>query len=258
MIEWINNSAFKDKLHLQKNTGIDSIKKNEDGIFELIDSNQNTHYAKYVILCTGVMDVQPLINGSIDPILPYANVQLADYCLRCDGHHVLNKRISVIGHNSSTIWVAAMLFERYGCPEVSIVANGEKTSFDDETLALAKKYNFKIFESPIKTVIGNAKEKRLDGYELHSGEIVNCEYSFISLGMIVYNELAKMLNADLDNRGFVITDAKGKSTVDGLYVAGDLRANTKKQIYTAWDTAVDSADEINAILRRTKRNQAKI
>jgi thioredoxin reductase (NADPH) len=73
--------------------------------------------------------------------------------------------------------------------------------------------------------------------------------------MIVYNELAKMLGADLDQRGFVITDPKGKSSVNGLYVAGDLRANAKKQIYTAWDHAVDSADDINLHIRRKKRSE---
>ena len=43
------------------------------------------------------------------------------------------------------------------------------------------------------------------------------------------------------------------TSVDGVYVAGDLRANTKKQIYTAWDTAVDAADAFNAKLRALSR-----
>ena len=34
---------------------------------------QKTLEAKYVILATGIMDVQPVIGGSIEPILPYAN-----------------------------------------------------------------------------------------------------------------------------------------------------------------------------------------
>jgi thioredoxin reductase (NADPH) len=256
VIEWLLNSPFKDKLHLHKNTGIINIKKNENQIFELVDSKNQIHFARFIILCTGVMDVQPLINNSIEAIFPYANVQLADYCLRCDGHHVLNKKIAVIGNNSSAIWVAAMLYERYQCPSVSILLNGEKDSFDEETIKLATKYQFKIVKEKIVEVVGDAKNKLLQGFKVESGEVVDADYTFIALGMIVYNELAKELKADLDQRGFVIADNKGKSSIDGLYVAGDLRANTKKQIYTAWDTAVDAADEINAIIRRTKRNQS--
>ena len=72
--------------------------------------------------------------------------------------------------------------------------------------------------------------------------------------MLVYNELAKSLGAKLDERGFVLTDDKGESSVEGLYIAGDLRAQTKKQVYTAWDTAVDAADAIDQKIRLKKRN----
>lgn len=256
-VEWILNSPFKEKLNYQKNIGIIKIEKDDSGIFHLTDSKNHSHRAKFVILCTGVMDVQPKINGSIEEIFPYANIQLADYCLRCDGHHVLNKKIAVIGHNSAAIWVATMLFERYQCTEVSILSNSEKENFDQETLDLVKLYQFKIYSSEIVKILGEPKMKVMNGFQLKDGSLVNAEYVFISLGMIVYNELALQLNAKVDARGFVETDNKGKSSVDGLYIAGDLRANTKKQIYTAWDTAVDSADEINMLLRRSKRNQLK-
>ena len=73
--------------------------------------------------------------------------------------------------------------------------------------------------------------------------------------MIVYNELALELGAKVDERGFVITDSKGLSSVENLYVAGDLRAYAKKQIYTAWDHAVDSADGINSKIRQEKRDE---
>ena len=48
---------------------------------------------------------------------------------------------------------------------------------------------------------------------------------------------------------------KGKTSIERLYVAGDLRANAKLQIYTAWEHAVDSADSINALIRREAREK---
>ena len=250
-LDWISSGPFAEKLHWKKNHGITQIKK-ENNVFELVDDKGNNYFARFVILCTGVMDVQPQINKSIDPIFPYANVQLADYCLRCDGHHVINEKLSIIGHTTSAAWVAIMLFERYHNEHVTLFLNGEKASFDDETKALIKRYNFQIVEGAIEGIQGNAKEKKLEAFVVDQKKH-ETEICFVALGMIVYNELAKMLGAELDQRGFVITDQKGKSTIDGLYVAGDLRANTKKQIYTAWDTAVDSADDINVLIRRKKR-----
>ena len=250
--DWLAAGPFKEKFIWKKNTGVVSISKGDNGIFTITDNKNETYQARFVILCTGVMDVQPTIQGSIEPIYPYANIQLADYCLRCDGHHVLNKKIAVLGHNSAAAWVAIMLYERYQCPEVTIVTNGEVPSFDEETSALIKRYNFKVETNAITEIKGDPKNKILEAF-ICGTNTVNAEFAFIALGMIVYNELAKMLNANLDQRGFVTTDNKGKSSVEGLYIAGDLRANTKKQIYTAWDCAVDSADDINILIRRKKR-----
>jgi thioredoxin reductase (NADPH) len=172
--------------------------------------------------------------------------------MRCDGHHVLNKNIAIFGHDTSAAWVGIILFERYQCPEITILTNGEAVAFNEEVLGLMKKYNIKVVTEEITSIIGEPKNKILSGF-VCGEKTVNVEFAFISLGMIVYNELAKKLNANLDQRGFVLTDAKGKTSVEGLYVAGDLRANAKKQIYTAWDQAVDSADEINLLIRRKKR-----
>jgi thioredoxin reductase (NADPH) len=251
-LDWLAEGPFKEKLIWKKNTGVSKITKDDSGIFTITDNKEESYQARYIILCTGVMDIQPLIQGSIEPIYPYANIQLADYCLRCDGHHVLGKDIAVIGHTTSAAWVAIMLYERYHCPLVTIITNGETPQFDEESKALIERYKFNIVTEAITEIKGEPKNKILNSFVCGSRE-VKADYAFIALGMIVYNELAKGLGANLDARGFVTTDTKGKSSVEGLYIAGDLRANTKKQIYTAWDTAVDSADDINILIRRKKR-----
>ena len=250
---WLETSSFKEKFIWKKNKGVTSLTK-EGELFELTDSSNEKYKARHVILCTGVMDVQPEIEGSIAPILPFANVQLADYCLRCDGHHVINKKTSIIGHGNGAAWVSIMLHERYEMPKTVILTNGHEPEFSDETKKLLERYVIEVEQSPIVEVRGNHREKKLEGYLLENGTKIETEITFISLGMIVYNELAKELGAQVDERGFVMTNNKGESSVENLYVAGDLRAGVKKQIYTAWDTAVDSADDINAKIRRMRRS----
>ncbi|MDD4973687.1 MAG: NAD(P)/FAD-dependent oxidoreductase [Bacteriovorax sp.] len=251
-LDWLAQGPFSSKFNWQKNRGIIKISKAADGIFTLVDDKEFQYKARYVILCTGVMDVQPHINGSINPIFQYANIQLVDYCLRCDGHHVLGKKVAILGHTTGAAWVGIMLHERYDVPLMTVLTNGEEAQFDQEATDLMNRYGFKIVTEKIEGIIGDAKNKKLESFKT-TNHTIYADYAFVGLGMIVYNELAKMLEANIDQRGFVITDAKGKTSVDGLYVAGDLRANVKKQIYTAWDTAVDSADEINMLIRRKKR-----
>jgi thioredoxin reductase (NADPH) len=256
-LKWLSEGEFKEKLHWLKNRGVTEIIKNEDDLFELKDNKGESYLAQYVVLCTGMMDVQPHVTGNIEAIFPFANAQILDYCLRCDGHHVLGKDTVVIGHGNGAAWVATMLYERYETPSMTVLTHGEKPQFDDEVTKLMELYGIEV---KTETIVGfdgdpSPKNTRLDALIFEDGSQLKAQMGFISLGSIVYNELAKGLGAEVDGRGFVVTDAKGQSSVQGLYVAGDLRANIKKQIYTAWDTAVDSLDAINANLRRQKRQK---
>ena len=251
-LEWIQKSSFSHNLILKKNTGVTSVKK-EGELFRIFDSKGSSHLAKYIVLCTGVMDVQPEINGTIESVFDYANSQTIDYCLICDGHHVLNKKASVIGHGNGAAWVAIMLYERYRPERLSILTNGKAKDFQADTLKLIEVYGIEVFESTIVDILGKEKGKILEAFKLQTGEIVPTDLSFVALGMIVYNELAKELGADLDERGFVKADESGATSVPGLYVAGDLKAGTKKQIYTAWDTAVNALNAINMKLRIARR-----
>ncbi len=256
-LKWITESPFASKLHQHKNVGVTSLKKNSDGIFEVIDSKGGLHLAKYVVLCTGVMDVQPEIQGNIETFFDYANAQTIDYCLICDGHHVLGKSTTVIGHANSAAWVAIMLYERYQV-SMTMLTNGKPTEFSGETQKLLDAYKIKVEVDPIAEIVGEDKGKILKGFKLQNGKIISSDICFVALGMIVYNELAKQLGADLDERGFVKSEESGESSVPGLYVAGDLKANTKKQIYTSWDSAVSAVNSINMKLRQEKRKQLGI
>jgi len=255
MLLWLEQSEFKKRFHWMKNRGIKSLIKNQDDLFVLLDSKGEEYLARHVLLCTGVMDVQPVIKGSIEPVFPFANAQQLDYCLRCDGHHVFNKKTGVIGHGDGAAWVAIMLFERYQSPCMTVFTHGQEPKFSPDVQKLLDLYKIQIEKDEIIDFVGDAKEPRLEGLKFSFGKTIACDIAFISLGMIVYNELALNCKAEVDARGFVTTDSKGESSVSNLFVAGDLRAGLKKQIYSAWDSSVDSADEINRRIRQRKREQ---
>lgn len=252
-LKFIESSPFKDNLTKVPKT-VAQIEKTQDG-FVLQDEKGETYHATYVVLATGVMDVQPHIQGSMEPILPYANVQLVDYCIRCDGHHIIGKDTTIIGHSNVAAWVAVILYERYKTPSMTILTNGEQPEFEESTQKLLDLYGIKVETSPIQSIEGNAKELVLESFTLEDGKVIKNQISFVSLGMIVYNELAKSLGAKVDDRGFVRTNEKSETSIEGVYAIGDLKADTKKQIYTGWDNAVDALDDINNKIRREKREQ---
>jgi thioredoxin reductase (NADPH) len=253
-IEFIKSSPFANNLELKKNTSVTSVEK-IDGGFKIIDSKGNSEEVEYAVLGTGVMDIQPTINGDIQEVLPYANIQLVDYCLRCDGHHVFEKDTVIVGDGAGAIWVAIMLYERYETPSMTVITNGAEFEVSEELKELSVLYGITVLRNKVTGLRGNAKEHMLEGYELDNGDFIKAQMSFVSMGMIVYNELLKPLEANLDNRGFALTSEKGETNIENLYVIGDLRAGLKKQIYTAWDSAVDSLDHINGKIRVNKRKE---
>jgi thioredoxin reductase (NADPH) len=167
----------------------------------------------------------------------------------------LGKETAIIGHGEGAAWIAILLHERYAPPHITVLTDGKEPEYGDDVKELLELYRIEVKTGGLDGVKGNKKTGKLDGFLMCDGTIQPVDFAFISLGMLVYNQLAENLNADKDERGFVTTNPKGESSVPGLYIAGDLRANTKKQIYTAWDTAVDSLDDINGKLRAYKRQE---
>jgi thioredoxin reductase (NADPH) len=211
-----------------------------------------TYHAAHVVLCTGTMDVQPLISGSIEPALPFANREDLLYCIRCDGHRTVGHVTAVIGNQPSAGWIAVMLAERYQLPKIMVLSHGKPYAMTDALQPLFAKYQIDIIAEEITELLGDAKTTGLTGFRV-GGRTVQATKAFVALGTIVYNELAQQVGAALNERDHVVVDAHGQTTVDGFYAAGDLVAGKKKQVYTAWDMAVDAVDHIDARVRVARR-----
>lgn len=221
----------------------------EEGFFKLTDGAGHTYYARYVVMATGIMDEQPSIQGSIRPILDFANGQTVVYCALCDGHRSFGKKTVVIGYSDSAASVALLLVEKYQLENVAILTNGFSPAFTAELSKRVEEKNIRILEAPIQEVLGNRELKQLTGFKLENGETIEAEIGFVALGIRPNNQLALQLGAQVDADGLVITDLKGESSVSNLFVVGDLRANSLKQIYTAWQQAVESMQVINQRIR---------
>ncbi len=208
--------------------------------------------ARHVVLATGVMDVQPHIGGSIEPIFPFANNGDAIYCVRCDGHKTLGERLGLVGRSDTAIHIGSMLMDRYGHETAPVLTNGPGAEFSDKARDVAELYGIEIHEEPITAILGD-KDTGLQGFELEGGKRVDMTRAVISLGIIAYNELLTSLGGEVDEVGKAKVDASFESSVPDLFVVGDLVTGKKMQVYTAWDEAVDAADEIDRRVRARKR-----
>ena len=224
------------------------IEKSGD-VFKLKDAQGRIYYAKHVLLATGMMDEQPMIQGTIRSILDFSNGQTVAYCPICDGHRCLGKNTAIIGYRDDAAAAAIQLANQYHTPSLSIITNGKTPEFSETTLDQLKQRQIAIYTSPIYNIHGDRNNRQLAGFQLKSGEIINAEMGYVMLGIRPNNALALQLGANVDNRGLVLTDPNGETSVPNLFVAGDLRSGSMKQIYTAWQHAVESIQTINARIK---------
>jgi thioredoxin reductase (NADPH) len=222
-------------------------------VFE-ISTDAERYRTRFVVLCTGTMDVQPEIDGSIEGVFPYANRGDILYCVRCDGHKLAGKPCAVIGHRATTGRIAVLLKERYDLPALCVLTHGRPFEGDRQLTTLMRRYGIQVHTGKIREIVGDPKQG-LEGFRV-GDDLVETPHAIVAMGSIVYNDLAKQLGARLADDGHVIAGEGGETSVPGFYAAGDLVAGKKKQVYSAWDMAVDAVDAIDAKIRELKRSGA--
>lgn len=245
------HSPFSNNLFIIENS-VMTIEREGD-VFKLVDNEGKMYRARHVILATGMMDEQPHIQQSIRPILPYANRQAVAYCILCDGHRAIGKHTVVIGYSESAASGALLLAERYHPPSITLLTNGKDAEWTSTTFTKIKEKGIVMDTSPILEILeADPETKGLKGFKLENGKEVQAEMAYVLLGIRPNNALALQLGAEVDGTGLVVADKNGESSIPNLFIAGDLRSNSVKQIYTAWQHGVDAAQEINRRLRHTK------
>ncbi len=242
---------------IHENATVEAVERVEGG-FRLKASTKEGPVevtARHLVLATGCVDRQPQLRDfrrrDIEAVLPYANKGLADYCLLCDGHTVENKRVAVLGCSPGVRGIARSLKKNFGAQTVLVplcntdqhlpgVQDPHADWRDIESKMDAQ--GIPILYGEVKAFTG-IKDGRF-AIQFADGRQEWFDKAWISMGWYkVNNEHAVALGGATDADGFVLTDGDCRmldadgQVVEGVYVIGDLRANSWKQIPIAWGEA---------------------
>jgi thioredoxin reductase (NADPH) len=170
--------------------------------------------AKAVLLATGVKNRRPPMDEELhDEALAHGLIR---YCPICDGYEVTDKRVGVIGSGSRG--VAEALFLRGYTSDLTLIA-------PDKALSLTADDQEKLRSAGIKAVDGPAQAVAT-GEEKIVVETVEGTYSFDSvypaLGSDAHCQLAVQVGARLNEQNCIGIDAHQRTSVPGLYAAGDV------------------------------------
>jgi len=170
--------------------------------------------ARTVLLATGVSNRRPPMDeGLHDDALARGLVR---YCPICDGYEVTDKKVGVIGSDSHG--VAEALFIRSYTADVTLIA-------PDKSLRLKPEDSQKLKDAGIDCVDGPAQAVAIDR-EFIVVDTAEGHYVFDSiypaLGSDTHTQLGEMVGAKLANDGCFLCDAHQRTSVPGLYAAGDV------------------------------------
>lgn len=156
------------------------------------------------------------------------------YCAVCDGAFFRGRTVAVIGGGNSALQDAVLLSE--GCEKVYIVQNlpyltGESRLRD---ILFARENVEIIYSSTVRRIIG---EQTLSAIEIESTEgeakELKVDGMFVCIGQVPQNKPFESVIA-LDSYGYAVA---GEDCVprggEGIFVAGDCRTKTVRQVATA-------------------------
>lgn len=184
----------------------------DDGFEVAWDSE--TVLARTVLLATGTCNRQP----QIDPDLHSQALALGllRYCPVCDGYEATDKSIGVIGTGARGL--AEARFLRSFSETISLIAPGGPHELDPSDLSQVEALGIELIEGP-------AWIERFGGDTIvvstpdgdHEFDTV-----YPALGSDCQAELAIQLGATLSEAGDILVDRHQRTSVRGLYAAGDV------------------------------------
>ena len=206
-----------------------ALRSNEQGL-EVELENGAKLKSKSVIISTGARWREMNVPGETE----YRNKGVA-YCPHCDGPLFKGKRVAVIGGGNSGVEAAIDL--------AGIVQHVTLIEFDSQLRAdavlqakLTSLNNVTIIKSALtKEVIGDGQKVTALRYEdrnNNQSHTLELEGIFVQIGLLPNTDWLKG-TIDLSPRGEIIVDAKGETSMPGVFAAGDCTTVPYKQIIIA-------------------------
>lgn len=203
--------------------------KGENGCFSVSTEDGNTYECKSVIIAAGckhrhlgVENEEKFIGEGIS------------FCAVCDGAFYKDKTVALIGGGNSALQEAVLLSEN--CKKVIVVQNldfltGEKVLQD----ILSKRENVEVITGAVVSEIQDVEvfsaitiEKTASGEK----QKLFVDGMFVAIGLEPENEIFENV-ASLDSNGYIDSDESCLTKTPGIFVAGDCRKKSVRQITTA-------------------------
>lgn len=205
-----------------------SVSRNGD-TFE-IKTDLDSYQSKAIIIATGVKHKHLGIDREEEMI-----GKGVSYCALCDGQFYENKDVVVIGDGNTCLQYSMLLstycrtvtictlFDRFFGDKVLVDRIKEKTKDN-----IIIKHNLKL-----NKLVGDEEITALE-FEDQDKKTISIPTSavFVCIGQIPNNQIFSQL-VKLDKQGYIIANENGETSSPGIFVAGDCRTKSFRQMIGA-------------------------
>lgn len=156
------------------------------------------------------------------------------YCAHCDGRFYKDKTVAVVGGGNSAV-SDALYLSRFA-KKVYLIHRRDSlraTKIYHEPLKEAENIEI-LFNSTLSKLTAEKRLQKITVTNTSNNESqeIECDGVFISIGRRPSTELISG-ELELDSNGYIIADESTKTSVEGVYAAGDVRTKALRQIVTA-------------------------
>lgn len=229
---------------------VQTVKQLADGTFEVQTESGDVYHAPTAIITAGGTPIRLGIPGEVE----YAGKGVS-YCAICDGAFFKGHTIAVVGGGDAAAEESDFL-TRYADKVYLIHRRGE--------LRASKILQKRLFDNPKIELIWDTLVERVEADE--QGFVHNLKLRNVKSGLESDLAVTAMFvfigfrpntgiidgHVDHDEMGYLLTDTNMETSIDGLFAAGDVRAQLTRQVTTAagdGTTAAIAAEKYLASLR---------
>lgn len=218
---------------------------------ELAGDIKEVHTARGVLSCFGVL----LATGARPRMVGFEGEEAfrghgVAYCATCDGEFFSGKEVFVVGGGFAAAEESVFL-TKYA-KHVTILIRGEDFSCAKQVADGARNHEkiTVLTNTEVESVSGDSALRVIRYKNKATGEIVEYKAKdgdyfgvFVFGGYEPATDLVKGI-ADLNDQGYVVTDGSLKTSVEGLYAAGDVCVKSLRQVATAVGDGALAATEL--------------
>lgn len=172
-------------------------------------------------------------------------------CMECDGYEKAGEALALIGETGD-LAERAMLLSQWST-DIVVFTNGVGVVSDTDESLLGS-IGVRVDRRPVADLAGERAE--MTGVRLEDGDVIPRTAGFVRPVWVPVLDYLDPAGPDRDADGFLRVDGGGRTSVPGLYAAGEVTPPGPQQLIVAAGSGAQVASAVNRDLVRARLGEA--